>query len=289
MSINPRLWEIIKASNVENPARKLDPIQKRLSGLQYQRSLFLSRYQGDRIAEIKWDELFDESTGRLKQINFWKNLNALDAEISKLQSQLNEKYETVVSPIGMPFGTVMDKFLIPYEHLRKADINWASPDTETWYWHIVQRMKQSMDEETDQDKKNEILSEIQLLRFYQIGRDEDAPLSIFSTYIPKLEETVYDEHDGTGEERIKDFVRTPISLFAKIDRVNSDKSYVNENYKENSDKPVQLKEMYKDSRWAILEDPNNKPLRDLYDALKASMEESWKMIPYMSKYDNRLS
>jgi len=54
---------------------------------------------------------------------------------------LNEKYQTVVSPTGMPFGTVMDKFLIPYEHLRKADINWASPDTETWYWHIVQRMK----------------------------------------------------------------------------------------------------------------------------------------------------
>jgi hypothetical protein len=73
---------------------------------------------------------------------------------------LSEKYKTIVSPHGMPFGTVMDKFLIPYEHLSKADINWADPNTETRYYHMVQRMKQAMDEETDPNKKNEILSEI---------------------------------------------------------------------------------------------------------------------------------
>ena len=78
VSINPRLWEIIKLGRVENPARELDPRQKRLVNLQYQRSLLMSRYQGDRIGEVKWSELFNKETGRLNNINFWKNLQKLD-------------------------------------------------------------------------------------------------------------------------------------------------------------------------------------------------------------------
>ena len=38
----------------------------------------MSRYQGERIGEVKWSELFNKETGRLNNINFWKNLQKLD-------------------------------------------------------------------------------------------------------------------------------------------------------------------------------------------------------------------
>lgn len=286
MVVNPKLWEIIKSNRTEDPRRKNDPLQKELNTLLYQRSQFISRYRGDRLAEIKWEELFDESTGRLKNLNFWKNLNYMDTRISQLQFELRQKYKTdsdQTNNQSLQFGDVMDSYLIPYEHLKKGGIDWNDPETERWYGHMVQRMNTVMKNEQDANKRAEILDEIQTLASYKFGYNETGPLSIFSTYIPKLEET---EYDG---QKIKDFIRIPNSLFTKLDRNSSSREYVNRNYDENSDELIQLKDIYKDVRYDVLTDPNNKPLKDLYDALKKQMEESWSMIPFMSKYDNRLS
>lgn len=286
VSINPRLWEIIKLGKVENPAREVDPRQKRLINLQYQRSLLMSRYQGDRIGEVKWSELFNKETGRLNNINFWKNLQRLDREINTLSNELNQDYpvERDENQQGVYFSSIMSKLEIPYSEYPTGKTVWGLSNQETWRSYIQNRLVQSMNDATDQSEKNDILSEIQLLSFYNIARSVMVPVSIFSSYIPREEETIY------NGEKIKDFVRTPVSLFAKIDKDKSSSEYVNKNYNESDDSSVQPKKsLYRDKRWDIINDPENKPLKDLYDALKKTMEQSFEMIPFSQKYDNRLS
>ena len=55
-------------------ANAIDNIRK----LSHQRNILMSQFKGSNLGEIKWNELFDYSTGKLKKLGVWSRLKDLD-------------------------------------------------------------------------------------------------------------------------------------------------------------------------------------------------------------------
>jgi len=128
VKINPQIWDLIEKGKTSNIPQS-DPLFQELSTLYYQKSKLLNRYRGEKIGQVKWDALFDESTGRLKNRSFWEALHTMDARIDYIQEALYEKYgKSEKDKNALTFAAVLKNDLIPYNYLRRLNVDWASPE-----------------------------------------------------------------------------------------------------------------------------------------------------------------
>jgi len=78
---------------------------------------------------VKWDSLFDESTGRLKSVQFWKTLKYMDDRIDTLQETLFARYgKAQQNDDAFTFAMALKNDLIPYNYLRRLNVDWADPN-----------------------------------------------------------------------------------------------------------------------------------------------------------------
>lgn len=63
----------------------MEGTEKELNILKKRRSKLLSYVRGEEFYQINWDKLYDENTGEIKSLEFFKELARLDSEIKNYQ------------------------------------------------------------------------------------------------------------------------------------------------------------------------------------------------------------
>lgn len=284
VKINPEIWDLIKKTKVSNIPQS-DAEYQELMTLYYQKSKLTNRYKGEKIGQVKWDALFDETTGRLKNIQFWKTLKYMDDRINTLQEILYNRYGKVDQKKAedqFTFSMALKNDLIPYNYLKKLNVDWASPDEKSQYSVILDALNDAHNLAETEEERLKIVEEAQLITKWNSALGRSVPADIFYAIRPISNEFTYNEVTYHA------LVRQPNSLFQVVDREKSNSEYINKNYKESPDGFVQPKEdLYKDERWDVIK--NNEDLLKLHTKLKEIMQESWRNLPIASKYDGRLS
>ena len=134
LEINPEIWKLLKQGKANNIPHN-DRDYEELVTLYYQKSKLIQRFKGDKIGQVKWDQLFDEQTGRLKNIQFWKVLKQLDERINYLHNQLYQKYgKSERQDDALLFGDALNNQLIPYNYLKHQNVDWSNPDEKSYYY-----------------------------------------------------------------------------------------------------------------------------------------------------------
>ena len=282
VKINPQIWDLIEKGKTSNIPQS-DPLFQELSTLYYQKSKLLNRYRGEKIGQVKWDALFDESTGRLKNRSFWEALHTMDARIDYIQEALYEKYgKSEKDKNALTFAAVLKNDLIPYNYLRRLNVDWASPEEKSQFATINDALTDAYRNATSDEEAQEIVKEAQLISKWNSALGRNIPVDIFYAIRPIKDTFTYNDVEYNT------LVRQPNSLFQVVDREHSNSEYVNKEYKESTDGFVQPKEsLYRDKRWDIVE--KNEDLLALHKKIKETMEDAWKNLPIASKYDGRLS
>lgn len=283
IQINPEIWKLLKDGKTSTIPQN-DPEYQELLTIYYQKAKLVQKFKGEKIGQVKWDQLFNENTGQLKNINFWKVLKAFDERINYLHSRLYDKYkkDKEADNNRLLFGDVLKEQLIPFNYLKQLNVDWSDPNEATQYQHILDALTENWKKARTQEEKQNYLQQAQLLTAFNHSTGVQVPVDIFYATLPINKEFT---HKGIT---YKTLVRTPNSLFQELDVNNSSAEYVNKSYKESKDGFVQPKEqLYKDKRWDVVE--QNQDLLNLYNKIKEVMETSWKNLPVSSRYDNRLS
>ena len=282
VKINPEIWDLIKKTKTSN-IPQTDPDYQELMTLYYQKSKLTNRYKGEKIGQVKWDSLFDESTGRLKSVQFWKTLKYMDDRIDALQETLFARYgKAQQNDDAFTFAMALKNDLIPYNYLRRLNVDWADPNEKSQYQTMIDALTDAYRNAATEEQRQEIVSEAQLLSKWNSALGRSIPADIFFAIRPIKNEFTY------KGQTYKSLVRQPNSLFQVVDREKSKSEYVNKDYVESPDGFVQPKEsLYRDKRWDVVE--NNPALLALHTKLKEVMQESWRNLPISSKYDGRLS
>lgn len=274
--VNPKIFEYLRQKSVDRP--ESDPDVQALAGLQYDKMKLVHQFFGESIGEIYWDEIYDKNAKRLKNEQFWKTLNYLDEQINAHQVLLANRY----GKNSDLFDAIMKTYFIPVDRSQ----NWATADTmfETMYRDIKDSIY-SDPNMTQQEKNAEWFKQLNMLEYYCTSKDMNKPVSIFTIMLPRNQYTL---NVDTGEQ-YKDYVQVPHSVFQVVDVKNSDKEYVNENFNEqdsNFEQPIESQ--YKDQRYDKYI-KGNAELKELLDDLRNTMsEQSWKKIPFLGSYDDRL-
>lgn len=271
--VNPLIWEAMRRRGVQFPEQDTDT--QTLNSAKYDRSKLTKPFKGYNIGEVNWDQLFDETSGIIKNEDFFKKLGELDALISEKQSVLKERYK---SPIKRkPEPQIMDELNIP-AHFVPGVTSWTS---QSQYDFMLERIKNRIQNDqtlTDQQKIAEIIRYEQLLTYYDKKEDARVPLSIFSVYLP-----IRADFTTIGGQKYASYVVTPVSIFQKV--VGGD--YTDSRYDETKD-GIQLTEQYKDKRYEKYFSKDDELLKLLND-LKQTAQECFDMIPFLQRNDNRLA
>ena len=280
LNINPEIWNLIKQGK-HSPIPQSDPRYKRLRTIYYQKAKLLNRYRGEIKGDVAWDEIFDKSTGRLKNLNFWKVLQQMDEKINELQNILWEEYgDSTTDEDAIKYGDILKTVNIPKNFT--TDINWNDPIESSKYDEIHQALVDNYASAVTEEERNDIVKEIQYLTILNIHTGHDVPIDIFSVTVPRFDKI---KHKNVEYDVI---VRQPRSIFRKLDVQNSSSEYVNKSFVPNQDGTIQpKKDLYKDSRWEIVE--KNEKLKAFYDKLVSVYKDAWNNLPVSMKYDYRLS
>lgn len=260
------------------------PEYNNLMSLMYQRQKLIHKYSGDRFAEIKWDELFDKSNVELKNRNFWKSLKDIDDRISVASQALYNAFGSRYAR-----NDIFEYKFIPSNYLQSGVPSTSQVfyndylNPKTKYYEInkaladkYNSLKTSTDP-NDQAKAQRALDDFQLIQSFSVKESMYVPLSIFGVSFP--------EADIQNEPK---FVRMPTSIFSEIDEAASSSLYVNDKFVPNTDYSIQPKEsIYKDPRYDIVK--SSPKLKVLLDKCKDAAKESYETIPFLGKYDGRLS
>lgn len=266
--INPLLWSKITKkptpSSMENMEKELNILKKR-------RSKLLSYVRGEEFYQINWDKLYDENTGEIKSLEFFKELARLDSKIKELSKTIRDTY--LYDENDIKFSDIFD-----YVYLAGSNSQYdLVPDLigskfEEMKYGYIKFLRTKGLSESEIDEKIEST-------FYAY----DNPLSIFTTPYPKQLKQFHSE--GKVHNSI---IRTPIRMFSKIDFKNSSKEYVNEDFDTSNQQAVQIKDaLYHDKRYDefVNESEEN---RILLNRCIELMGESYKKIPFSKPYDGRL-
>ena len=254
-------------------ANAIDNVRK----LTHQRNILMSQFKGSDLGEIKWNELFDYSTGKLKKLGVWSRLKDLDEQISTERAILKALINDLPEGTKVPWldgYTFNDLFMFCF-----------IPMDTTHVWKDQQSRFDNMQKAISDAIQNDpaylqnyaaaqanIESELMRLRYENKITNQLEPLEIFKTIVP----------------RDQKFDRIPIQQFSKVDKEASNPAYVNMDYdQDNEDIEQPLESEYKDSRYDIIE--SIPELQEYLQKLKETMQESWDKIPYLQKYDGRVS
>lgn len=268
--INPKVWEYYNRQ-MGNPisSHTSDPDVEKLNKLIYVRNKMLAQIKANGFGFTNMSEIWDDQNKKLKNRDFWVNLRSVETSIYRLRQILKDRYRTNSKQTNRNnFGRIFNSIYNPIDE----NGPWFGNNVPRWINHIHRALRTTSPDD------------VKLL--YLEGTSE--PLSIFSTLIPyyKVEngkQVQTDEHGQTYEI----FIRVPNSNFSVLDVDKSDSEYVNKSYKNPDKKTYMPKEsVYKNPDFEKFEKPG--ALKDLYDAVLETMNESWSKFPFLHEYDYRL-
>lgn len=271
--VNPLIWRELRRRGIYFPESDSDT--QTLNSAKYDRSKLVKPYKGYQIGQVDWDSLFDETTGTIKNEEFFKKLGELDALISNKQKILKERYK---SPIKRkPEPKIMNQLDIPV-HLVPGVTSWLTAQSQ--YDYMVQKINIAIQNDptlTDAEKIDKRRYYKELLTYYDANEEERVPLSIFSEYLP-----VNSSVTQIGNQKYASYVITPVSIFQKVvGGIYTDPRY------DQAKQGIQLTEQYKDKRYEKYFSGNSQ-LSKLLEDLKATSQECFDMIPFLQRNDNRL-
>lgn len=268
--INPKVWEFYNRQ-MKNPlvGHESDPDIEKLNKLIYVRNKMLAQVKSNGFGFTNMSELWDDNTKTIKNRDFWVNLRSIETSIYRLRQILKDKYRTTSKATNKQnFGKIFNSIYNPINE----NGPWFGNNVPRWVNHIHRALRSTSPDD------------IKLL--YLEGTSE--PLSIFSTLIP-----YYHEENGKKiqvdefGQKYEIFIRVPNSNFSILDVEKSSDEYVNKSYKNPDKKTYMPKEsIYKNKEFEKFEKPG--ALKDLYDAVLATMNESWSKFPFLHEYDYRL-
>ena len=254
-------------------ANAIDNIRK----LSHQRNILMSQFKGSNLGEIKWNELFDYSTGKLKKLGVWSRLKDLDEQISTERAILKALINGLPEGTNLPWldgYTFNDLFMFCFIPM---DTKHVWKDQQSRFDNMQAAISNAIQNDPAYLQnyaaaQANIESELMRLRYENKITNQLEPLEIFKTIVP----------------RDQKFDRIPIQQFSKVDKEASNPAYVNMDYdQDNEDIEQPLESEYKDSRYNIIE--SIPELQEYLQKLKETMQESWDKIPYLQKYDGRVS
>ena len=271
IAINPLLWKMITKNNNKEIATS---IQERIKELKQRRSKLLSHIKTDRFTKLNWDLIVDKETGELKSPEFWSELRRLDGEIQELTAEIYEQLGGEKNE-----GDVTFSDLFTYTYLAQDPTKDIAPRYEEsmmrsvvdgYREYLVKAHPDWMQSQIDQEVND---------KFWI----NDRALSIFTTPFPKSISGF--TYEG---QKYPSVVRTPNSLFMKVNKEKSDSEYLNVEYDDNNSDFIQPKEsIYRDERYYQFMNESQEN-RDLYNALIDNMKESFLKLPFVRPYDYRL-
>lgn len=271
--VNPLIWEALRRRGTVFP--ESDPDVQELNSAKYDRSKLVKPLKGYDIGVVDWDQLFDESTGTIKNEEFFKKLKQLDTVISDKRSLLKDRYK---SPIKRkPEPQVMGELNIPV-HLVPGVTNWNASKSQ--YEFMIEKITQAIQNDntlTDQQKIDKINYYTDLLTYHDASEDVTVPLSIFSVYLP-LNANI----TTISGQKYASYSIIPVSIFQKI----TGGVYTDPRYDETKT-GIQLTDQYKDKRYEKYFSKDTE-LSKLLNDLKATSQECFDMIPFLQRNDNRL-
>ena len=270
LMINPKVWEYYnRMVGQQFAGNESDPDVQKLNKLIYVRNKMLAQVKANGFGFTNMSELWDEDSKKLKNKEYWKNLRSLETSIYNLRSILKDRYRTgSKSENKNHFGKVFNSIYNPINETGP----WYGNNVPRWINHIHRALKATSPED------------VKLL--YLEGSSE--PLSIFSTLVPyfKDENGRHVQTDDLGQT-YDVLVRVPNSNFSVLDVEKSNSEYVNKDYKNKDGKTYMPKEsVYKNADFEKFEKPG--AMKDLYDAVLGTMQESWSKFPFLHEYDYRL-
>lgn len=225
-------------------------------------------------------KLWDQNKVELKFPELWKNLKIIDRKINLTTNKIR-------NALGKAGKVSKDDVLEAKDLFRTVqipldpDANVFDSRTLTWYRKI------------QNDIKNSNLSyaeKIVLLNKISIDGPEGNPLTIFNVRMPYkgvVRNGIKYGRDENGEYEM--FIRVPLSHFNKVDTNSSDPTWVNTSFKsENGHRYVPKESLYKNEEYEKYVENGTKEMKELYEALVSTMQESWKKVSFLRDYDMRL-
>lgn len=271
ITINPLLWKMISKNNNEEIA---SDIQERIQELKQRRSKLLSHVKTDRFTKLNWDLIVDKETGELKSPEFWSELRRLDSEIQELTAEIYEQFGGEKNENDVTFSD-----LFTYTYLAQDPNKDIAPRYEESMMNdIVNGYREYLINAHPDWSQSQIDQEINN-KFWI----NDRALSIFTTPFPKSASGF-----TYNDQKYPSVVRTPNSMFMKVNKDKSDSEYLNMEYDEDNPDFIQPKEsIYRDERYYQFMNESQEN-RDLYNALIDNMKESFSKLPFVRPYDYRL-
>ena len=268
--INPKVWEYYnRLVGSKFAGNESDPDVQKLNKLIYVRNKMLAQIKANGFGFTNMSELWDEDNKKLKNKEYWKNLRSLETSIHNLRAILKDRYRSgSKSENKNNFGKVFNSIYNPIDEKGA----WFGNNVPRWVNHIHKVLRATSPDD------------VKLL--YLEGTSE--PLSIFSTLVPYFtnQNGRHVQTDDLGQT-YDVLIRVPNSNFSVLDVENSSSEYVNKDYKNEDGKTYTPKEsVYKNKDFDKFEQPG--ALKDLYDHVLKTMNESWSKFPFLHEYDYRL-
>lgn len=268
--INPKVWEYYnRLVGSKFAGNESDPDVQKLNKLIYVRNKMLAQVKANGFGFTNMSELWDEDNKKLKNREYWKNLRSIETSIHNLRAILKDRYRSGdKSENKNNFGKVFNSIYNPIDEKGA----WFGNNVPRWVNHIHKALRVTSPDD------------IKLL--YLEGTSE--PLSIFSTLVPYFtnQNGRHVQTDDLGQT-YDILIRVPNSNFSVLDVENSSFEYVNKDYKNEDGKTYTPKEsVYKNKDFDKFEQDG--ALKDLYDHILNTMNESWSKFPFLHEYDYRL-
>lgn len=268
--INPKVWEYYnRLVGSKFAGNESDPDVQKLNKLIYVRNKMLAQVKANGFGFTNMSELWDEDNKKLKNKEYWKNLRSIETSIHNLRAILKDRYRSgSKSENKNNFGKVFNSIYNPIDE----NGAWFGNNVPRWVNHIHKALRATSPDD------------VKLL--YLEGTSE--PLSIFSTLVPYFtnQNGRHVQTDDLGQT-YDVLIRVPNSNFSVLDVENSSSEYVNKDYKNEDGKTYTPKEsVYKNKDFDKFEQPG--ALKDLYDHVLKTMNESWSKFPFLHEYDYRL-
>lgn len=273
--VNPQIWDKVAKIFGTRNSEELEELQTNRRKL-----LQIIKLRGLSYPDIS--RVFDLENGKIREgfEEFWQNLKNLDIQISKERAILNKKNKVSKSDV-IEYQQLLGKTAVMYEQANGLKIPFEQK--------IAQSIMERLEREYPNDPNNHQRLAQEMNQFYYTDeKGKQKPLSIFYVTAPRALKV---DIDGVWVDGI---IKTPTQLYSIIDVEGSNKMWIDDRYDEN-DKHTRQPFTEKTSNNGISYTNNtfeeiqkNKALKDYYDALVETMNDSYKLIPFLREYDYRL-
>lgn len=284
VDINPEMYEdIIRKEYIGDDDNVRDLIERRYRIMSELNALIKKNKPLDSLTSYVYENIFDLSTGEILLPSLLQSIKKLDLELAQINAQLkalrqaqpldwkgegNFKWEERFQ--HSLYGEKVLTGTSGYDFVNSVNGSAYLMLKKNYVQCLVNQGMSTMDAETQATR--------------MLTCDGSTPLSLFYTLTPAGFKHTFVDANGNVK---KSYTTIPNGIFYKIDAYNSDSEYVNMDYDESQNKPIQPKdEYYHDYRYDKMRRQSH--LSALYDGLVGAMEDVWSKIPFLQAYDGRL-